>query len=1836
MMKTKRILSVLLALCLVAGLMPGTVRAVDRTAYTPLAYTKMDTEIAPGLVDSPAVDQAEEEAVYDAEDMVRAFIVLNGKSTMEKGYATAGIASNQAAEQYAESLKRSQETVAQRISAQALDGQALQVRWNLTLAANAISADVRYGDLEAIAQVQGVKAVYLVPQYEVCQTEPGETVAPNTISAGTMVGSYDTWAEGYTGAGSRIAVIDTGLDTDHPSFDPNAFDYSLMVTATKNGKEVSDYGLLTAEEIEKVLPQLNAFENDNTLTGKQLYRSTKLGYGYNYVDGNLNVTHDLDSQGYHGTHVSGIATANRYVPVSTEYGEVFAYAANGVVGIAPDAQILTMKVFGATGGAYADDYIAAIEDAIVLGCDAVNLSLGSASVGFTTSGNEYIDGVMATLTDSDTVVSISAGNSGTWAEESNSPVGLNYITDVSTNRVGSPGSYANSFTVASADNIGSTGPFFQVGENKYMYTDGSGLSFVGGATCRSQAFTTLDTSEQRTGTDYEYVFLGDPTNPDDTAKYGGSAEDFQDVAGKIVLVSRGGSVSFTDKQSRANAAGAAGVIIYNNEPGNTAIYAAFQLPLPAVTISQDAAEAILADTAKEESGRYAGKMMVSGNVTTVIDDAQQIHMSEFSSWGVPGDLTLKPEITAPGGNIYSTADQGGYTVMSGTSMAAPSVTGMAALVAQYIQENQLDVQEQMTVRALAQSLLMGTAIPSMDPAGDMVEYSPRSQGAGLANVAHAVTSPTYITMHANTDGKVKAELGDDPDRTGCYRFTFDVHNMTDAPATYTLDSSVMTPGTETDGTSIFQSLTNQPLGVKAACSGEMPYDLNGDGAVDSADAMAILRHVTGTAALANPAAADLDGNGKVEAVDAQIFAALLAGKTYGEIDLFAGSNLRQITVPAHGVVTLTATIALDEETKARLDETYTNGTYVEGYLYLNGEADAADQSIPFLAFYGNWTDPSMLDRYKYAEDCYDADNHKPYLSYAIENYYSLKMAGSSSTFVLGRNLFATDTEFIADRTAFNGEEGNRLNALVFSLIRNAALFNFQITDAQTEARYVDGTFSNAYGAYYHSNAGVWTSTRNSLSLNWKGVDAEGKYLPNNTKVNLTLTTVPEYNVRDGEIVGRLGKGAVWTMPVTIDNQAPEIQELYFASDALTGEKTINVEAIDNQYIAAVQIHTGDGSRMLTSISPNQQTANTQVKMAIDVADIQEDRVIVLVVDYAGNTTAYYANLGGGSTGESYTGFFAYQATKPAGWINFTKDNTSETANFYEPSYQVSAAAEINGYVFFATMENQLMVCRNGRFSSAQWVADLPSVVQDMTVNPVTGKLYGLTAITDADGSIHYGAIEEINTLTGEVTVLGYPRNGEAGDNFQTLACSDEGVFYAVTASNTESVLYSFTISEDNKIENVTQVGPTGYKASFLQTMTFDSGKLYWAQYYQKSVFSLSEHAFLEINTQTGAATKVGETAGEWTAMYSVGGTKADFDPTDEVINVVMETKSAHLYTGNTIQLSATANPWTLTDRGVNWSSSDTSIAEVNADGIVTALATGTVTITASAKLDATKTTSCVITIDEFGMTLQGVVYDSDNKAYFADIDVDTANFTRLAEASENFISVTRSKDKMLAATETSMYELNPDTYEAKLLGANGLEFQDMTYTPHLDLTLGVYGYYLMIVDAEKNYGYSSGWNLNGAFSALAGIAYAGYDNEYDYFWALSSSGTMYLLGIYKEAGKYTLAILDSIQTNIALDGQYDNQSLYYDYDSGWLYWSMFDGEGVSKIIAVNENTQEVVERGSFGANVWPCVGLFSVKPSADMNRTGDNLAHTPAVSFGQSAPVPTYTAQNLTPDIIGR
>ncbi len=110
--------------------------------------------------------------------------------------------------------------------------------------------------------------------------------------------------------------------------------------------------------------------------------------------------------------------------------------------------------------------MAAIEDAILLGCDAVNLSLGSTSPGYAT--NAVYQDLLDRLSETDVVVSVAAGNAGSWADGVWN--GHLYSDAVSLDMVGSPGSYTNALTVASADNVGYTGRYLTVQEQAIFYT----------------------------------------------------------------------------------------------------------------------------------------------------------------------------------------------------------------------------------------------------------------------------------------------------------------------------------------------------------------------------------------------------------------------------------------------------------------------------------------------------------------------------------------------------------------------------------------------------------------------------------------------------------------------------------------------------------------------------------------------------------------------------------------------------------------------------------------------------------------------------------------------------------------------------------------------------------------------------------------------------------------------------------------------------------------------------------------------------------------------------------------------------------------------------------------------------------------------------------------------------------------------------------------------------------------------------------------------------------------------------------------------------------------------
>ena len=171
-------------------------------------------------------------------------------------------------------------------------------------------------------------------------------------------------------------------------------------------------------------------------------------------------------------------------------------------------------------------------------------------------------------------------------------------------------------------------------------------------------------------------------------------------------------------------------------------------------------------------------------------------MSDFSSWGVSPDMRLKPEVTAPGGNIYSSVPGGGYQYMSGTSMATPQITGVSAVVLERVQNDPLFSSMSARQKAdVVQNLIMGTAVPVADPnASSGAYYSPRKQGAGLVNVQAATTSSVYPTVNGAADSsRPKAELGDG---TNGWHFDVTLHNVSDTPATYELSSQALSENIE--------------------------------------------------------------------------------------------------------------------------------------------------------------------------------------------------------------------------------------------------------------------------------------------------------------------------------------------------------------------------------------------------------------------------------------------------------------------------------------------------------------------------------------------------------------------------------------------------------------------------------------------------------------------------------------------------------------------------------------------------------------------------------------------------------------------------------------------------------------------------------------------------------------------------------------------------------------------------------------------------------------------------------------------------------------------------------
>lgn len=431
----------------------------------------------------------------------------------------------------------------------------------------------------------------------------------------------------------------------------------------------------------------------------------------------------------HGSHVAGIIGAN-----------------GTVKGVAPNVRFGAYRVFGCEGSTEADIMIAAMEAALKDHMQILNMSIGSA---FTWP--QYPTAVAANrLVKAGMVVVASIGNSGAdgvWS-------------------VGAPGVGEDVIGVAAMENTHVFLKTFTVnpGGTSIGYTNATAAA-IAPETGTFDVFKTTDP-------------LGEGCDP---ANYAGAA-------GKVVLVKRG-TCGFAIKAANAQAAGAAGVILYNNAAGrvNPTVAGDVAITIPVVAVTQ-------ADGVQIAAALGTGPVSMSwtGDLKSFVNSGVG-PIASFSSYGLSPDLSLKPDIAAPGGNIYSTypLEKGGYATLGGTSMASPHVAGAVALL--------LDARPQ-TKASEVRSLLQNYAAPQLwwgNPALGILDGVNR-QGAGMLQIDKAIEATTRVTPG-------KLALGES--ESGPKTFTMTITNTGKKPVTYTLgyEDGVAVAGTYTQSWGLLES-----------------------------------------------------------------------------------------------------------------------------------------------------------------------------------------------------------------------------------------------------------------------------------------------------------------------------------------------------------------------------------------------------------------------------------------------------------------------------------------------------------------------------------------------------------------------------------------------------------------------------------------------------------------------------------------------------------------------------------------------------------------------------------------------------------------------------------------------------------------------------------------------------------------------------------------------------------------------------------------------------------------------------------------------------------------------
>ncbi|MBG9791557.1 serine protease [Paenibacillus dendritiformis] len=437
--------------------------------------------------------------------------------------------------------------------------------------------------------------------------------------------------------------------------------------------------------------------------------------GYNFVDNNNNPMETrpddskpiIDGKEYHtthGTHVAGTIAGRGNYDNPGDSGKVR--------GVAPQADLYAYRVLGPYGRGSSENIVRGIERAVYEDkVDVINLSLG-ADYNFQYTAHSV---ALDNATKAGVVVAVAAGNAGPKPYTLGSPGGAHAAISVAA-------SYPPVLT-----------PVFEA----------EGLD--------KKFFSQLATSSPvlAIGTPLEAVYAGFG-KPDDYHN--------KEVKGKLVVVSRG-EISFGDKSRNAKKAGAAALIIFNNEAGDLA-----------ATLGEGEVDEFVPTYTISQADGLVLKQRISTSSPVKIkryDVEEKDMLGSFSARGpaLP-DYTIKPDIAAPGVGITSSVPawdgnyENAYGSSQGTSMASPHIAGAAALLVEYSRKNNLDLTPD-DIKAL----MMNNAVDLKDRTGKV--YKLTEQGAGRLDLKRSVEAPAIalvqetanVTVKNNPDAPFEYETG---------------------------------------------------------------------------------------------------------------------------------------------------------------------------------------------------------------------------------------------------------------------------------------------------------------------------------------------------------------------------------------------------------------------------------------------------------------------------------------------------------------------------------------------------------------------------------------------------------------------------------------------------------------------------------------------------------------------------------------------------------------------------------------------------------------------------------------------------------------------------------------------------------------------------------------------------------------------------------------------------------------------------------------------------------------------------------------------------------------------